>query len=284
PRGHRRVAGGPPAAYNARSAGPDAGRERPNRRVADPRRADPGRRGRRGGGAARAPPGGHRHGTGRGDPDRALPRGRPQDGRELRRARRARLLRRAHVPPRRARIRGPGRRPEGGRQRRPRVPAEGRVQPAPSRPGDGRDGAQPGSGLGGQPVLRLLRPPAAPRRAVHGLRAGGRGHGRGRPHPARRPDADDPHRAAPVLAGARPAAPGAPGPAPAGRGVVLESATMSETVASALWLSLRVSLVATLVDAAIGIPLAYLLARRRFWGRQALDLVVTLPLVLPPTV
>ncbi|HZS34644.1 MAG TPA: molybdate ABC transporter permease subunit [Methylomirabilota bacterium] len=59
---------------------------------------------------------------------------------------------------------------------------------------------------------------------------------------------------------------------------------MSETVASALWLSLRVSLVATLVDAAIGIPLAYLLARRRFWGRQALDLVVTLPLVLPPTV
>src|SRR5262249_11919430 len=33
-----------------------------------------------------------------------------------------------------------------------------------------------------------------------------------------------------------------------------------------------------------GIPLAYVLARRRFWGRGLIDLLVTLPLVLPPTV
>jgi len=45
-----------------------------------------------------------------------------------------------------------------------------------------------------------------------------------------------------------------------------------------------VSIVATTLNAAIGIPLAYLLARRRFWGRGAVDVLVTLPLVLPPTV
>jgi molybdate transport system permease protein len=53
---------------------------------------------------------------------------------------------------------------------------------------------------------------------------------------------------------------------------------------SALWLSVKVSIVATALNAAIGIPLAYLLARRRFWGRAAVDVLVTLPLVLPPTV
>jgi molybdate transport system permease protein len=45
-----------------------------------------------------------------------------------------------------------------------------------------------------------------------------------------------------------------------------------------------VSIVATTLNAAIGIPLAYLLARRRFWGKGLVDLLVTLPLVLPPTV
>jgi molybdate transport system permease protein len=53
---------------------------------------------------------------------------------------------------------------------------------------------------------------------------------------------------------------------------------------SAIWLSIKVSVVATTLNAAIGIPLAYLLARRRFWGRGAVDVLVTLPLVLPPTV
>jgi molybdate transport system permease protein len=59
---------------------------------------------------------------------------------------------------------------------------------------------------------------------------------------------------------------------------------MTETVGSALWLSMRVSLIATAVTALVGLPLAWLLAKRRFWGRQALDVLVTLPLVLPPTV
>ncbi len=59
---------------------------------------------------------------------------------------------------------------------------------------------------------------------------------------------------------------------------------MSPDQLSAVWLSIKVSIVATLLNAAIGIPLAYLLARRRFWGRAAVDVLVTLPLVLPPTV
>jgi molybdate transport system permease protein len=45
-----------------------------------------------------------------------------------------------------------------------------------------------------------------------------------------------------------------------------------------------VSLLATALNALLGIPLAYVLAKRRFWGRTALDVLVTLPLVLPPTV
>lgn len=59
---------------------------------------------------------------------------------------------------------------------------------------------------------------------------------------------------------------------------------MTETILSALWLSVRVSVLATVLTAAVGLPLAWLLAKRRFWGRQALDVLVTLPLVLPPTV
>ena len=34
----------------------------------------------------------------------------------------------------------------------------------------------------------------------------------------------------------------------------------------------------------VGVVLAYLIARRQFWGRDWLDAVSTLPLVLPPTV
>lgn len=51
-----------------------------------------------------------------------------------------------------------------------------------------------------------------------------------------------------------------------------------------LTLSLRVALVSTVVVSALGVALGWLLARKRFAGREALDAVVTLPLVLPPTV
>jgi molybdate transport system permease protein len=59
---------------------------------------------------------------------------------------------------------------------------------------------------------------------------------------------------------------------------------LPEATVAALWLSMRVSLLATALNAAVGIPLAYVLAKRRFWGHTALDVLVTLPLVLPPTV
>src|SRR5438128_11817556 len=51
-----------------------------------------------------------------------------------------------------------------------------------------------------------------------------------------------------------------------------------------LWLSLRVALVATALTLVIGIPVALLLARRRFPGKNVLEAMVVLPLVLPPTV
>jgi molybdate transport system permease protein len=51
-----------------------------------------------------------------------------------------------------------------------------------------------------------------------------------------------------------------------------------------LSLSLRVATTATLVALVVGVPLAWLLARRRFPGRDLLSVLVVLPMVLPPTV
>jgi molybdate transport system permease protein len=59
---------------------------------------------------------------------------------------------------------------------------------------------------------------------------------------------------------------------------------VSAEILSAIRLSIQVAALATALNAVVGLPLAYLLARRRFWGHTALDLLVTLPLVLPPTV
>jgi molybdate transport system permease protein len=51
-----------------------------------------------------------------------------------------------------------------------------------------------------------------------------------------------------------------------------------------LWLSLRVAGIATLIVLAIGTALAYLLSHKTFRFKEAVDSVITLPLVLPPTV
>jgi molybdate transport system permease protein len=51
-----------------------------------------------------------------------------------------------------------------------------------------------------------------------------------------------------------------------------------------LLLSIRVALIATAMVVVLGVALGWLLARRNFFGREFLDAVVTLPLVLPPTV
>jgi molybdate transport system permease protein len=53
---------------------------------------------------------------------------------------------------------------------------------------------------------------------------------------------------------------------------------------TAILLSIKVATVATLVATPLGIALAYLLARRDFWGKSLLDATIHLPLVLPPVV
>jgi molybdate transport system permease protein len=52
----------------------------------------------------------------------------------------------------------------------------------------------------------------------------------------------------------------------------------------AVQLSLRIALVATVVSLPFGIAIAYVLARKNFWGKSLLDALVHLPLVLPPVV
>jgi molybdate transport system permease protein len=52
----------------------------------------------------------------------------------------------------------------------------------------------------------------------------------------------------------------------------------------ALALSLKVALWATLLDVVCGVAFGYLLARCRFPGRDMLDALLTLPMVMPPTV
>ncbi|NGQ89900.1 molybdate ABC transporter permease subunit [Rhodobacter sp. HX-7-19] len=52
----------------------------------------------------------------------------------------------------------------------------------------------------------------------------------------------------------------------------------------AVALSLRVSFWATLISLPLGIFIAYALARWNFWGKQILNGIVHLPLILPPVV
>jgi molybdate transport system permease protein len=51
-----------------------------------------------------------------------------------------------------------------------------------------------------------------------------------------------------------------------------------------LLLTLKVAGLATLAAFLVGVALAFFLTRFRFWGREWLDAIFTLPLVMPPTV
>lgn len=55
-------------------------------------------------------------------------------------------------------------------------------------------------------------------------------------------------------------------------------------VLQAILLSLVTTFVTVLITLALGTPVAYLLARRRFRGRTFLDTLVDLPMILPPSV
>ncbi|MBB3135099.1 molybdate transport system permease protein [Rhizobium pisi] len=59
---------------------------------------------------------------------------------------------------------------------------------------------------------------------------------------------------------------------------------MSNEEWTAILLSLRVSIVAMLASLPLGILVALLLARGRFWGKSVLNGIVHLPLILPPVV
>ena len=61
-------------------------------------------------------------------------------------------------------------------------------------------------------------------------------------------------------------------------------ATLSSIDWFPLWLSLRVAALATFFVLSIGTFAAYTLAHKNFRGKHFLDSVITLPLVLPPTV
>ena len=51
-----------------------------------------------------------------------------------------------------------------------------------------------------------------------------------------------------------------------------------------LWLSLRVAACATVLVAVVAVPLAWLMGRRRFPGKSVIETLITVPLVMPPTV
>jgi len=65
---------------------------------------------------------------------------------------------------------------------------------------------------------------------------------------------------------------------------VLSLSTLTPAEWTAILLSLRIAVVATLVALPFGIAIAWLLARRDFWGKTLVDALVHLPLVLPPVV
>jgi molybdate transport system permease protein len=51
-----------------------------------------------------------------------------------------------------------------------------------------------------------------------------------------------------------------------------------------VWLSLRVALISVIIVTVVGLPLARFMEKYRFWGRDIIEAIVTLPLVLPPSV
>jgi len=59
---------------------------------------------------------------------------------------------------------------------------------------------------------------------------------------------------------------------------------LTQEEVTAIKLSLRIALVATVVSLPFGIVVAMLIGRFRFWGRPLVNALVLLPLVLPPVV
>ncbi|HEY8631520.1 MAG TPA: ABC transporter permease, partial [Candidatus Limnocylindrales bacterium] len=64
----------------------------------------------------------------------------------------------------------------------------------------------------------------------------------------------------------------------------LRVAFASPVVLDALWLSLVTTAASLVITVSLGLPLAFVLARRQFRGKGWLEAIVDLPIVLPPSV
>lgn len=54
-------------------------------------------------------------------------------------------------------------------------------------------------------------------------------------------------------------------------------------VLDALWLTFLAAFVATVIALVLGVPLAYLLARKDFWGKNLVQGIIDLPIIIPHT-
>jgi molybdate/tungstate transport system permease protein len=54
-------------------------------------------------------------------------------------------------------------------------------------------------------------------------------------------------------------------------------------VLTSLWVTFAAALVATVIAMVLGVPLAYLLARREFWGKSLVQGLIDLPIIIPHT-
>jgi len=59
---------------------------------------------------------------------------------------------------------------------------------------------------------------------------------------------------------------------------------MSTDFVQTLWLTGRLAGLTTLILLIVGMPLAYLLAYKRFWFKPLIEALISMPMVLPPTV
>ena len=64
----------------------------------------------------------------------------------------------------------------------------------------------------------------------------------------------------------------------------LATAIASPVVLDALWLSLVTTAISLVITVVLGLPLAFVMARRQFRGKGWLEAIVDLPIVLPPSV
>ncbi len=62
---------------------------------------------------------------------------------------------------------------------------------------------------------------------------------------------------------------------------VLYQTFIDKEVRDSIWLTLYASLLATIFAFIFGVPLAYLLARKEFWGKSIIEGLIDLPIIIP---